>query len=188
MGISKHVFYTHYKSWLDQATSILELGAQHFIDESGTRGYFKNLFPNYPITCIDLNGENGSLRINLAMELTHTNRYDVITNGGTTEHVSDQYQCWKNIHTLLKPNGIVISEVPEKGSWKGHCQYYVDYSFFKSMSNDFEIVDYRSIYYPGNGYLSFSILQKMSSSFTTNKSEFESTIMIDSSVQDLISV
>jgi hypothetical protein len=186
MGITKNIFELHSKKYFDNAKSILELGAQDLLINGSSIGYFKNLY-TYPIESLDMNGENGSIQLNLAIELVPNKTYDLITNFGTTEHVSDQYNCWKNIHSFLDFEGIVISEIPEIGSWKGHCNYYVDYSFFKTLYRDFEIIDYRSIYYPGNGYLSYSVLKKISKTFLTPADELLNRIQIDKSTVDKIS-
>lgn len=187
MGVTKQIFELHCKKYFDNSKSILELGAQDLLINGSSIGYFKNIYANYPIESLDMNGENGSIQINLAENLVPTKTYDLITNFGTTEHVSNQYVCWKNIHSLLNVDGIVISEIPEIGSWRGHCKYYVDYKFFKAMSNDFEIIDYRSIYYPNNGYLSYSVLRKISDTFLTTEDDLLKTIQIDDSVNDKIS-
>jgi len=186
MGITKQIFELHSKKYFDNSKSILELGAQDLLINGSSVGYFKNIY-KYPIESLDMNGENGSIQLNLAVELLPTKTYDLVTNFGTTEHVSNQYICWKNIHSFLSIGGFVISEIPEIGSWKGHCNYYIDYTFFKAMSNDFEIIDYRSIYYPNNGYLSYSVLRKISDTFLTNKDDLLKTIHIDNSVVDKIS-
>jgi hypothetical protein len=170
MGIPKDLFFNDCKSYFDSAKNILELGAQHYLVDNKVTDYFTKIF-NYPITSIDLNGENNSLRIDLANELPTLPSYELITNFGTTEHVSNQYQCWKNIHKLLDYGGVIISEIPEIGSWKNHCKYYVDKRFFESLNKDFEILEYKQIFYHGNGNLCFCIMKKISNNFTTTKDE-----------------
>lgn len=170
MGIPKKLFFDECKPFFDSAKNILELGAQYYLVDNKSAGYFKNIF-DYPITSLDFNGENGSLQINLAKELPNMPIYDLITNFGTTEHVSNQYQCWKNIHTLLPIGGIIINEIPEIDSWKGHCNYYVDKRFFDSMTKDFEILVYKQIFYPTNGNLCFCVMKKISDVFLTTPNE-----------------
>jgi hypothetical protein len=180
MGITEACFNSHCKPYFDKATNILELGAQHYIQDGRVVGYFKNIFNQYNITSLDITGENRSTIIDLSKPIVSIQqRYELISNFGTSEHVSSQYQCWKNMHSLLDINGIVISEIPEKFSWKGHCKYYIDYAFFKSMSSDFDIIDYRSIYYQDNGYLSFSILRKKSQIFQTSEHDLLNTINVE---------
>lgn len=186
MGIPKDLFFNDCKKYFDSAKNILELGAQHYLINNNVVGYFKNFF-SYPLTSLDLNGENGSLQINLANDLVITTKYDLITNFGTTEHVSNQYQCWKNVHSFLEDDGIIISEIPEIGSWKNHCKYYVDKNFFESMNKDFEIVEYKQIYYPGNGNLCFCIMKKISKEFITSKEELMKYVEIVEENNDRIS-
>ena len=177
MGIQKKLFFKDCKSYFDSARNILELGAQHYLVDNKVVGYFTSLF-DYPITSIDLNGENGALKINLAKDLPDLPSYGLITNFGTTEHVSNQYQCWKNIHQLLDNDGIIISEIPEIGSWKNHCRYYVDKRFFNSLSKDFEILSYKQIFYPDNGNLCFCIMKKISNKFITSEDELMQFVQI----------
>jgi hypothetical protein len=176
MGISKEMF-KHSKLYFDSAKNILELGAQEYLVNNTVVGYFKNLF-TYPLTSLDMNGENGSLRVDLAKDLPAMETYDLITNFGTTEHVSNQYVCWKNVHTLLDDGGLVISEIPEIGAWKGHCKYYVDKRFFESMSADFEIIEYKQNFYPINGNLCFCIMKKISKDFTTTEEKLMKHVQI----------
>ena len=115
MGITDAVYFTFCKPYFESATSILELGAQIFLVNGRPEGYFKNLFP-LPIDCLDITGENGSMTLNLSTELIIDKQYDLITNFGTSEHVANQFTCWKNIHSFCKLGGYVISEIPETGS------------------------------------------------------------------------
>ena len=176
MGISKEMF-KHSKVYFDSAKNILELGAQHYLVNNAAVGYFKNLF-TYHLTSLDMNGENGSLQVNLGKELLVMQTYDLITNFGTTEHVNNQHTCWKNIHTLLEYGGLIISEIPEIDAWKGHCKYYVDKRFFESMSADFEIIEYTQNFYPGNGNLCFCIMKKISNKFTTSEDDLMKFVQI----------
>lgn len=186
MGITDNV-YKYCQTYFDNADNILELGSQIYIKNRVNSGYFKNIFSHYNITSLDITGENNSLRLDLSKPLIHDKKYDLITNFGTTEHVSNQYECWKNIYNLLDENGIIISEIPEINSWSGHCKYYVDFKFFKMLETNFEIIDYRSIFYTGNGYLSFSILRKKCLEFTITKEEFYKPVYVDNNTVDRIS-
>jgi hypothetical protein len=186
MGIPKDLFFNDCKIYFDSAKNILELGAQHYLIDNRVVGYFKNLF-SYPLTSLDMNGENGSIRVDLAKVLPKMSKYDLITNFGTTEHVSNQYQCWKNVHSLLEDGGLVISEIPEINAWKNHCKYYVDKRFFESMQKDFEIVSYKQVFYPGNGNLCFCIMKKKSATFLTSEAELMRYVHIVEENNDKIS-
>lgn len=76
-------------------------------------------------TSIDINGRDGALSIDLSKPISGEmlGSFDVLTNFGTSEHVSNQYECFKNIHNLVREGGIAVHLVPRKGSWKGHGLY-----------------------------------------------------------------
>ena len=92
MGFNDTVYFEYCKAYFQKASSILELGAQLFFVNGKSVGYFKNLM-NYPIDCIDMMGENNSMKLNLSTELPVEKQYELITNFGTTEHVANQYVC-----------------------------------------------------------------------------------------------
>ena len=99
-------------------------------------------------TSIDLNGMEDSLRVDLrnpimdeAPELI--DKFDVIIDIGTSEHVEYQYMNFKNLYDMLKVGGIFIHVLPKGGYWEGHCKYKYNFDFFKLLaeSNDYEILD-----------------------------------------------
>lgn len=86
---------------------------------------------------IDLDGRYGSLKLDLTKEIEDealVGTFDVITNSGTSEHVKVQYPCWRNIHRLLKPDGIQIHIVPRTKNWRGHGHWSYDTDFFDALS------------------------------------------------------
>jgi hypothetical protein len=159
---------------------ILELGTQDIVEESvkeALRSSISNTYTNnselfkaylvdlgHSVISIDIMGDRGSIPVNLCQDISTWNlgRFDVITNYGTTEHVDDQYMCWKNMHNSLEVGGIIISEIPKHGHWPGHCEFYYDLTFFK----EFEKIGYELTYskdhiHPGNGALIAVTLRKV---------------------------
>lgn len=165
MAVNKKTFNLC-ENYFKSNIKIAELGVQYVMGEEwGEYGplYFKDIFPNLDLTSFDITGENNSTFLNLSSPLPndYKNKYDLITNFGTTEHVQDQYICWKNIFNMLKYNGIVINEIPKKNNWSNHCKYYFDEDTFKTMSDDFEIIDIQDIPYDGNGDLIYCVIKKI---------------------------
>jgi len=82
-------------------------------------------------TSIDLNGKNGALPLDLDEPLPeeYTNRFDVVTNYGTIEHVGNQYQVFKTVHDSCKMDGVMIHGFPMKDTFAGHCRYYYPEEF-----------------------------------------------------------
>jgi SAM-dependent methyltransferase len=79
---------------------------------------------------IDLNGEDGALKLDLCKPITgHKNKYDIVTNCGTIEHVDNQYEGFKNIHNLCRVGGLMVHALPVNYYWNGHglFQYYKEF-------------------------------------------------------------
>jgi SAM-dependent methyltransferase len=105
-----------------------------------SRGLFEAWGVNY--TSIDLNGLNQSLALDLTEEIKDPKligQFDVVTNFGCSEHVSDLYMCMKNVHLLCKENGVMIHVVPFRHNWPKHGYHYITPDFFKELS---KITDY----------------------------------------------
>lgn len=66
------------------------------------------------------------------------NRFDAIYDGGTIEHVFNIPQVMKNIHLMLKPNGLVMHASPTNN--------FVDHGFYMFSPTFFHD------YYSANGY------------------------------------
>lgn len=110
-------------------------------------------------TSVDINGEDGALPIDLTKPILDSDlllNFDVITNVGTTEHVSDQIACFKNIHNLCKERGLFIHIVPSikylnidaaTGITTLHGRYNYGFNFFHALANacGYKILDERII-------------------------------------------
>lgn len=69
------------------------------------------------------------------------NRYDLVTNFGTTEHIINQYLAFKTVHEMTKPGGLIYHELPLGGF---HMHGYFSYNPLLFMqvaeANQYEIV------------------------------------------------
>src|SRR6185369_5691375 len=60
--------------------------------------------------------ETGTLE---RMDLTrHTGRYDIVSMNHVLEHVNDPREVVRRTHSLLKPGGWVVGQLPTKSSWE----------------------------------------------------------------------
>jgi len=86
---------------------------------------------------IDINGLLGSvpLDLNEPLPLQYVNRFDVVTNYGTIEHVNNQYQVFKNMHDMCKVGGIMIHTFPLVGTWIPHGRYYYSMEFVRTFAD-----------------------------------------------------
>lgn len=94
--------------------------------------------------CIDSNGELGAkvfdLNKEIVKEYKYKKKFDLVTNNGTTEHIFNQYTCFKNIHDLTKVGGYMFHAVPFIG-YLEHGFYLYSASFFLDLAfiNNYEI-------------------------------------------------
>lgn len=112
--------------------------------------YFERL--GFRHTSIDLHGKSGCYPIDLSLPITDKfwlNRFDVLTNCGTSEHVDNQYECFRNMHNLVKPKGIFISflactpyEQDKAGVRSQHCKFYYPTFFMTRLckSNNYKLI------------------------------------------------
>ena len=107
--------------------------------------YFQSIGIDH--TSIDTNGKDGALPLNLADPETSKkyNNFDILTNFGTSEHVYDQYEVWRNIHNFCRLGGVTCHALPATHYWfkHGSCYAWHDESFFMGLAtlNDYEILE-----------------------------------------------
>lgn len=107
----------------------------------------KELFSHFGFvdTSLDWNGKDGTLAVDLAKPINEdlNRKFDILINGGTAEHVYDQYHCWKNIHDLCKDGALVVSIGPLKGNWLKHSPWRYSLEFFDCLTfkNNYDLLE-----------------------------------------------
>jgi len=88
---------------------------------------------------VDVNGRDGSLKLDLNKELPKNlhDKFNLVTNYGTTEHVNDQYSVFHNINKVCLVGGTMIHALVLPGNWVGHCRYYYPPKFVEQLSKLF---------------------------------------------------
>jgi hypothetical protein len=141
---------------------LLKYRCKEFLEERNIpnyktgKQYFQHI--GFDHVSIDINGRNGALRIDLRKNITDkrlVGTFDVLTNSGTTEHIRNQFETFKNVHNLVKRGGIFLHVVPKIGHWKEHpkCFAWYSFEFFYKLCGfcNYEILDEESINYLGEG-------------------------------------
>jgi hypothetical protein len=96
---------------------------------------------------MDANGEYNSLIVDFNEDLQSkyqfTEKFDLCTNLGTSEHLIGQTTFFKNIHNTTKVNGIMLNVLPMEG-YHGHCYFNYHPNFFYDLasSNKYEIKEF----------------------------------------------
>lgn len=113
------------------AMRMLELGNKR--NEHGTyKAWFESIGIQH--TSVDWNGQDGALPLDLRRPLG-LGQFDMVTNIGTTEHVSDQAAVWNNIHQACRPYGYIVSITPMPGDWWWHGEWYPWPAFFSLFAD-----------------------------------------------------
>ena len=147
-----------FRSELKSAKSVIELGSQDVtVPQSVT--YISSIFRDRGIAAdpvdyirkparefyeklgmeyqaIDIDGREGTIQLDLntAQIPGHLqSRFDLVTNHGTTEHVFDQANCFKVMHNLCKPSGLMLHSVPCQG-YMLHCLFSYRPAFFFQLA------------------------------------------------------
>lgn len=143
MGINDKNFETLQELFAKHGSEIktvLELGAQNFYQNYDIvkYGMYANKYYAYKgvhsYTCIDTNGENGALKINLAEPCTmDLGTFDLVTDFGTCEHIAPYniealYNCWTTKYNASAK--FLVSSNPATGHWPKHGYYYFTKDFY----------------------------------------------------------
>lgn len=82
---------------------------------------------------VDMNGEDGALKLDLTRPL-NLGTFDVVTNIGTTEHVLSQEPCWRNILEAMHVGSVLLTTTPKPGHWQWHGYWYPTEDFYRELA------------------------------------------------------
>jgi len=114
---------------------MLELGCK-INRERVYKTYFESL--GYEHVSIDWNGQWGSLIRDLREPLWEEfGQFDMVSNIGTTEHVSEQAPVWENIHRMTRIGGVYVGHTPypDGRSWWWHGEWYPTEAFYTAFAD-----------------------------------------------------
>lgn len=95
---------------------------------------------------IDIDGKHGAHKFRLDYDLNKVynfnRKFDLVTNHGTTEHILNQYMCFKNMHDLTRVGGYMFHGVPGVNHIN-HGFFSYNQIFFKDLAsaNNYKIVE-----------------------------------------------
>jgi hypothetical protein len=70
-----------------------------------------------------------------------TERYDLVTDFGTGEHIFSQWQVWRTLHVLCKVGGFIVFDRPASG-YPEHGYYNVNRCLFDDLAaaNQYDVL------------------------------------------------
>jgi len=118
----------------------------------------------------DSNGKDGAIQhdLNLPVEEKHFGQFDVVTNFGTSEHVSpNQMPVFQTMHDLCDVGGLMLHAVPSEGCNR-HGDWRYSIKWFDDLADTQEyqkvVVDLRSVAHnrgPGPHYYAVCMFRKI---------------------------
>jgi SAM-dependent methyltransferase len=85
------------------------------------------------ITAIDFDGTQTAHKLDLNQPIDIGQRFDIVHNAGTLEHVFDIAQAFRNMHNLTRPGGVMIHHAPFVG-WVDHGFYALQPTLFWDLA------------------------------------------------------
>jgi SAM-dependent methyltransferase len=140
-----------------------------FVNSTMRHGVVAKLYweqAGYRHVSLDVNGQDGALAYDLCLPFNLGEQFDVITDFGTSEHVSDLYACLENVWRHCKPGGLLMHANPKPGNWPGHGNWYRDEDFYRALVQvqpGTELVEVRAAPSLGNtteGWLTYAVVRK----------------------------
>jgi hypothetical protein len=129
--------YLHFIEPLVGVRTMLELGNKRGTEHEPYKAHFEKM--GIAHTSIDWNGQDGAIAadlrnpLNLVLEeAVGRSVFDMVTNIGTSEHVSDQAGCWQNI--IAAAGKWIVSITPHPGDWPGHGLFYPTRKFYEQLA------------------------------------------------------
>ena len=89
------------------------------------------------IVALDLNTCDQAMPIDLGMLIKDDKllgTFDVVIDGGTGEHIDNQYEYFSNMFNLLRVGGIAICFLPHEGCWKEHARWRYTFDWFIGLA------------------------------------------------------
>jgi len=109
--------------------TMLELGNKRNGEWTYKR-YFESL--GHQHMSVDINGLDGALPLDLTKPLT-LGTFDMISNIGTSEHVTPQAPCWRNMLEAMHIGSVLVSTTPKCGHWQWHGEWYPYPRFYHEL-------------------------------------------------------
>tara|TARA_B100001996_G_scaffold382681_1_gene375219 strand:+ start:1757 stop:2641 length:885 start_codon:yes stop_codon:yes gene_type:complete len=106
-----------------------------------SKHFYKSLGIN-EYESIDINGEHGAIVYDLNKpfnDKTKFNKFDIVTDHGSSEHVFNTPEVFKTMHNLVKPGGLIIVS---QQVLKGNGYFLFDRAFFEGIAaaNKYKII------------------------------------------------
>jgi len=145
---------------------MVELGNQimnlEFNQGQSAKDYFTQL--GFDHVSIDKNGLNGAVSADLSKPIRHPWSADIVTDIGTSEHVSDLYECLRNVLSFCKNGTMMIHKNPLTGHFPEHGFHFYTLEFWKEWADlcnleVFELYEFPIYHNTETGFETIAVLR-----------------------------
>lgn len=129
------------------------------------------------IIMLDVNKSDGALPVNLSKPIDSVDllgSFDMLIDGGTSEHIRNQYNCFHNAFNLCKVDALMFHVLPVKNHWGSHGRWNYPMDFFVELAC---YSGYTTIDIHQNNYVSELVGGKHDLAFVCFKREVHSTFV-----------
>jgi hypothetical protein len=136
------------QEFIPEPKKVVEFGNQRYTasrvkEASSTKDFYNKLGIEY--NAIDVNTERDSIIMDLNYDLRekygYNEKFSLVTNIGTSEHIFNQYTCFLNAHNLCEVGGLMYHQLPFI-PWVNHGFFNYNPIFFNALAyaNGYEVV------------------------------------------------
>ena len=162
---------------------IIAHGALEHLAESAPSSQIFWRWAKYEYMSIDVDTQFNSIALDVnfdGLPKKLRNKYSLVTNYGTTEHVANQLNAFKVIHDLTALNGVMVHALPSQGMLNhGLINYNPKFFWMLCRSNDYEVIDFRYGYDKTGYEFPDNISDFMDIFHVNSKSLFRTTRVVD---------
>jgi SAM-dependent methyltransferase len=95
--------------------------------------FYEVFFGCTRVVSIDFDGTAAARRLDLNYPVDLGERFDVVFNSGTAEHVFDVCRFFRTVHEATRPGGVMLHATPFRG-WLEHGFYNFNPGFFWDLA------------------------------------------------------
>ena len=133
--------------FINPTNKIIAHGALEHLAESAPSSQIFWRWAKFEYMSIDVDTQFNSIALDLNFDdlpKKFINKYSLVTNYGTTEHIANQLNAFKVIHDLTALNGIMVHALPSQGMLNhGLINYNPKFFWMLCRSNDYEVIDFK---------------------------------------------
>lgn len=176
--------------FLNNDKKIMAHGGLEYLSQNAPSSRIFWKWAQFDYLSIDVDTQFDSIPLDLNFDQVprrFKNRFHLVTNYGTTEHIANQCNAFKVIHDLTALNGIMIHALPSQGMINhGLINYNPKFFWMLCRSNDYEVIDFQYGYDKVGYPVPENIYDFINKFHTLPKDHFNDIKVFDAGIQIIL--